>query len=246
MMSKTQIVVHSTADMLACAAAARLITTLVDAQQTRGTASVALTGGGVGIAMLRAIASSPARDAVDWGNVDIWWGDERFVPRADSERNERQAREALLDHVRINETRVHHFAASDELAVAELAAEQYATALDRAWLDVVLLGVGPDGHVASLFPEHPALHEGGLTAAVHGSPKPPPNRTTLTFSAINRAEEVWLIAAGEAKAAMIGAALSGAGPMQVPAAGVRGRTRTLWLLDRAAAAQVPAPLRTPF
>jgi 6-phosphogluconolactonase len=109
--------------------------------------------------------------------------------------------------------------------------------------DVLMLGIGPEAHVASLFPGMPALYEEQRTVvAVHGSPKPPPTRLTLTFPAINAAREVWIIASGEDKAGAIRLALSGAGPVQVPAAGARGRQQTLFLLDRAAAAAVPAQL----
>jgi len=103
---------------------------------------------------------------------------------------------------------------------------------------VLLLGVGEDGHIASVFPEHPAVYETRPAVAVRGAPKPPPIRITLTPPAINTAEEVWLIATGPEKADAVGMALSGAGPVQVPAAGVSGVSRTLWLLDRDAAAHV--------
>ena len=107
--------------------------------------------------------------------------------------------------------------------------------------DLLLLGVGEDGHVASVFPEHPAAYETRPVAGVRGSPKPPPIRITLTLPAINTAEEVWLIAAGPEKAGAVGMALTGAGPVQLPAAGVHGVERTLWLLDRAAAGRGPSP-----
>jgi 6-phosphogluconolactonase len=100
-----------------------------------------------------------------------------------------------------------------------------------------MLGVGEDGHVASLFPGHPVLRETGTTAATFDSPKPPPTRVTLTLSTIRSADEVWLIAAGPDKAAPIGTVLSGG---DLPAAGASGVHKTLWLLDHAAAANVPA------
>ncbi len=109
--------------------------------------------------------------------------------------------------------------------------------------DVLLLGVGPDTHVASLFPEHPAAREAERTVVgVHGAPKPPPTRVSLTFPAIRAAREVWLLAAGEDKAKAVAMALSGAGELQAPAAGAYGRSRTLWLLDAAAASQLPRTL----
>jgi 6-phosphogluconolactonase len=109
--------------------------------------------------------------------------------------------------------------------------------------DVLLLGIGPEAHVASLFPGHPALYEEERTVvAVHGSPKPPPIRLTMTLPAIRAAREVWIIASGQDKSGAIRLALSGAGPVQVPAAGARGRQQTLFLIDRAAAARVPPQL----
>src|SRR5690606_18312674 len=107
------IVVHRNAESLAAATAARLVTKLVDVQAAKGSASLVLTGGGVGIATLEQLRRSPACDAVDWSNVDIYWGDERFVPAGDPERNELQARQALLDHVPVDPDRVHPMPASD-------------------------------------------------------------------------------------------------------------------------------------
>lgn len=251
-------IVHRDPVLLARAVAARLVTRLVDCQSARGQASVVLTGGGVGIAILAELRDNPARDAVDWRRLDLWWGDERFLPESHPDRNESQARLALLDAVALDPARVHPMPASAGLdgADAEAAADRYAAELrdatrpedhgDVPTFDVLMLGVGPDGHVASLFPESPAAYDERAVVAVRGAPKPPPTRLTLTFGAINSAAEVWLVAAGAEKAPIIGLAVSGAGRVQVPAAGVAGRRRTLWLLDRAAAAGVPAELRNPW
>ena len=108
---KPEVVVYATPDLLAAATAARLITTLVDIQSTGRIPAVALTGGGVGIKLLVQLKDSSARDAVDWGRVEIFWGDERFVAGADPDRNEKQARDALLDHVPVDPARVHAMAA---------------------------------------------------------------------------------------------------------------------------------------
>lgn len=253
-MTPPLVVVHRDAALLARAVAARMVTALVDAQAARGTGSVVLTGGGIGIASLRELAASPARDAIEWDALDIWWGDERFLPTGHPDRNETQAREALLDAVDLDPARVHPMAASDG-AVGDdldLAAERYADELAAAarpedhgavpTFDVLLLGVGPDGHVASLFPEAPALYDERTVLPVRGAPKPPPTRLSLSLAAINAAHEVWLVAAGEEKASAVRMALSGAGSRQVPAAGARGRSRTIWLLDRAAASRLPASL----
>jgi 6-phosphogluconolactonase len=254
-MSETVVVVVPDADILASAVAARLIVKIIDAQAERGWASIVLTGGRVAAKVLRAIRELPAADAVEWSHVEIWWGDERFLPAGDPERNETQAREALLDALPLDPARVHpmpHTGGPDG-DDAQAAAARYARELAAAakpgsselpHFDVLMLGVGEDGHVASIFPEHPGAYETGTVAAVHNSPKPPPNRISLTMPTIRTAEEVWLVAAGPDKAAAVGMAIEGAGPTQLPAAGAAGTDRTLWLLDRAAAAKVPSKARS--
>lgn len=255
-MTTGSVVVHADPELLAEAAAARLVVRILDAQAERGLASVVLTGGRIAARVYRAVRTSPARDAVDWSRVDVWWGDERFVPAQSPERNEKLAREALLDALPLDPARVHPMPASDgpDGPDPEAAAARYAESLAAAarpgtarlpHFDVLLLGVGEDGHVASVFPEHPVAYETRPVAAVRGAPKPPPVRITVTLPAINTAEEVWLIAAGTDKAGAVGMALSGgAGPVQLPAAGVQGIDQTLWLLDRAAAARLPARFRS--
>jgi 6-phosphogluconolactonase len=249
------VVVQPDPDRLARAAAEALVARLAAAQAAHGTASVVLTGGGVGIAVLEqvaALAAEPVRERVDWTAVEVWWGDERFVPADDDERNEKQARRALLDKVDIPEARVHPMPASDGLlpdgrvpdvdaAAAEYAEELAALAADGGVprFDVLLLGMGPEGHVASIFPDSPAVRDERPVFAVRDCPKPPPTRVSLGFSAINTAEEVWLIVAGEGKAEAVAAALSGADPVDLPAAGVHGTRATRWLLDEAAAGKLP-------
>jgi len=255
-MTTPEVLVHRDAGLLAEAAAARLVTRLVDVQTSRGWAALALTGGGVGTAVLAAIAASPARDAVDWRRLTLWWSDERFLPAGHADRNETAARTALLDRVPIDPARLHPMPASDSSDGddPEAAAERYAGLLaasaqpgDRGGMptiDVMLLGLGQDAHVASLFPEQPALHETERTVvAVRGAPKPPTTRLTLTLPAIRSAVEVWLVAAGVDKARAVRLALSEAGVFQVPAAGARGRQRTLVLLDEPAASALPPQLR---
>lgn len=256
--------IHPDSSVLMAAIAARLITKLVDVQDKYGEATVVLTGGTVGIGTLRAVADSPAAPAVDWSRVNFWWGDERFVAADDPDRNTKQAFDALLSHIPVDPDRINQPASSDEFDTPEEAAEDYARRLreaaqaehaadmsdDRAdepgslpRLDVVLLGVGPDAHVASLFPEQGGIREKSLTVVgVRNSPKPPPMRISLTLPAINTATEVWMVVAGEDKAGAVGLALAGANPVQVPAAGPRGTSRTLWLIDENAASRVPQQL----
>jgi len=249
--SVPEVLVHRDATLLAQAVAARLVTRLVDAVAARSTASVVLTGGGIGTKILSELAAAPARDAVDWRRLDIWWGDERFLPAGDPDRNETAARSALLDHVDADPARVHPMPGPDgpDGDDPEAAAARYASWLAAATtpedhgpvpaFDVLMLGIGPEGHVASLFPGMPALYDERPVVAVRGSPKPPPTRLSLTLPSIQAAREVWILASGQEKANAIAMALSDAGPVQVPAAGARGRQRTLFLIDGDAAAKVP-------
>jgi 6-phosphogluconolactonase len=255
--SAPEVLVHRDAPLLAKAVAARLVTRLVDAAAARGTASVVLSGGGIGTAVLGELSAAPAADAVDWRHLDVWWGDERFLPAGDPERNETGAREALLGKVDVDPDRVHPMPGPDgpDGDDPEAAAARYAAWLSAAArpedhgqvpsFDLLLLGIGPEGHVASLFPGMPALYDDRPVVAVRGSPKPPPVRLSLTLPAICAAREVWVIAAGEEKAGAVQLALSGAGPVQVPAAAARGRQRTLFLLDRPAAGRLPSDLGPP-
>jgi len=241
-MTTPQVVVFTNPDLLAAATAARLVTTLVDTQAAKGSASLVLTGGRTGTAVLSHLLATPARDAVDWSRVDFYWGDERFLPAGDPERNETQAREALLDHIPVDPARVHAMEPSDGRFGdnPDRAAEAYAASMGKPGFDVLLLGVGEEGHTASIFPDSPAVHEHNKSVvAVRDCPKPPPTRISLTLPAIRRAREVWLLTTGDAKADAVAQAIGGAAEVEIPAAGATGLDRTLWLLDRTAAAKLP-------
>jgi 6-phosphogluconolactonase len=249
-----EIFIYASGDLLAAAAAARTVTRLADAIAARGQAHVVLTGGGIGTKVLGAIAASPAVGSVDWDQVHFWWGDERFEPAGDPERNETGARSALLGHLAVNPARVHVMAGPDgpdgddpDAAAARYAAELAAAAAQSGAsagaevpeFDVLMLGIGPEGHVASIFPDSAAAQAGGSVTAVRNSPKPPPTRISLTFSAIRAAREVWILASGQEKAQAVAEAVSGVPEDKLPAAGARGLDRTLFLVDQAAAAQLP-------
>jgi 6-phosphogluconolactonase len=248
--SSAEVFRYASGDLLASAAAARAVTRVADAIAADGRAHLVLTGGGIGTKVLAAIAACPARDAVDWHRVDFWWGDERFQPSGDPERNETSARSALLDHIGADPARVHVMAGPDgpDGDDPDAAAASYAAELTRAAggagavpaFDVLMLGIGPEGHVASIFPDSPAAHAGGSVVAVRNSPKPPPTRLSLTFSAIQAAREVWVLASGAEKAEAVAEALSGVSQDKLPAAGARGRDRTLFLVDDAAAGNLAA------
>ena len=247
------VVVHHDKQLLAEDGAARLVVAILEAQSSRGQADIVLTGGSMGSAVLVALGRSLARETIDWQALNLWWGDERFLPAGDPERNETQARQALLDAVPLDPSRVHPMPASDgpDGDDVDAAAARYAAELAKAAprghrvpeFDVLMLGVGPDAHVASLFPEHPALHERDTsTIGVRGAPKPPPVRVSMTLPSLCAARDVWFLVSGPDKAGAVGLALSGAGPLQAPAAGVVGTRSTTWLLDRDAATHVPKQL----
>lgn len=242
-MTQPEVIVLPTPDLLAATTAARLLTLLVDIQATGRIPAIALTGGGVGTQVLVYLNESPARDAVDWSRVDIFWGDERFVPEQDPERNEGQARAALLDHLPLDPARVHAMAASDGPFGDDVdaAAAAYAEIIDsHSDLDLVMLGMGGEGHVASIFPESPAVYDTRPAVAVRDCPKPPPTRVSLTLPTIRRAAQVWIITAAASKAGAVATAFAGADEVTLPAAGAVGRSRTLWLLDRESASELPA------
>jgi 6-phosphogluconolactonase len=253
-MSTREVFIYANGDLLAAAAAARLITAAADALAADGGCHLVLTGGGIGTKALAAVAASPARDAVDWQSVDFWWGDERFAPEGDQDRNETGARAALFDHISTDPARVHTIAGPDgpDGDDVDAAAARYAAALADVAVsepdapggvavpafDVLLLGIGPEGHIASIFPLAPAAYATDAVVAVRNSPKPPPTRISLTFPAIRAAREVWILASGAEKADAVARALADEPEDKLPAAGAQGTQRTLYLLDQAAAGKI--------
>lgn len=237
--------VFPTGEVMASVVAERMLIVIHDALSTRGRADVVLTGGTSGGASLAAAASSPLAPAIDWTSVHVWWGDERFVPAGDSDRNEGQAQEALLGSLPMPEENIHRMGSPDDFDTPEDAAAAYVEAIaehgNPDW-DLAMFGVGPDGHVASLFPGHPvfaAQRSGGEApdaVAVYDSPKPPSTRVTLSLPAINRARRLWLLAAGAGKADAVAEAMRP--DSMLPASAVRGVEETLWMLDAEAAARL--------
>ena len=244
----TVVEIFPDSDALVSAAGQRLIDVIHSAVAARGRALIVLTGGGNGNGLMKFLATHSQQ--IDWSKVDLFWGDERYVPEDDDERNDKQAREALLDHIDIPSSHVHTMPASDgefgsDLAAAALAYEQLLAANAAPGervpnFDVHLLGMGPEGHINSLFPDTAAVLETArMVVAVDDSPKPPPQRITLTLPAIQRSREVWLMVSGAAKADAVAAAIGGVSPVSIPAAGALGLETTLWLLDEEAAAKLP-------
>lgn len=237
-MSKARILRYRDADELAIAASDRLISTLVALQSSKGMAELCLTGGRIANAVYERLATIVGQPGFDPGLLELWWGDERFVPTTDPDRNSLQALSRLAGAFPLDPARTHVMPANEGAADAQQAAQAYAAELGDTVFDVCLLGIGPDGHTASLFPHHPSSEPtDALVIGVNDSPKPPSERISLTVAAINRSREVWMFVSGEEKAQAVAQAL--AGDPDLPASHVEGRERTLWFVDEAAAARLP-------
>jgi len=244
----SDVIVHDDAASLASDVASRLLERLEEAQSRGEVPQIVLTGGSIADALHRELARRAPDCSVDWSRVVIWWGDERFVPSSSQERNARQAREALLDHLErldhlaLDPANVHEVPATDEVASVEESAAAYSASLrthGADFFEVLMLGVGPDGHVASLFPGHPALETvDEIAVAVHDSPKPPPLRVSLTFDALACAKAVWFLVNGTEKASAVAAALAGGDRTEIPARGVIGTEETVWHIDAFAASEL--------
>lgn len=219
---------------------------------------VALTGGTIARLVHRAMAAR--REDVSWSAVRFWWGDERFVDVSSPDRNAVQAHEDLLNTLLVADLpsdNVMEVPPTGSVRDVAAAAEVYADLIRQEGTGefaVVMLGIGPDGHVASLFPGHPALTAtDAITVAVPDSPKPPPERVSLTFEALNRSRHVWFLASGaekaEAVARSVTAQRAGAGSIEeTPAYGIghpdqlrpgAPAPQITWWLDEAAASALP-------
>lgn len=228
--------IFDSGDDLALAVSRQLAARVQSVKQAGRTPTIVLTGGSIAAKIYGRLSGENA----DWKSVHYWWGDERFVPEGHEDRNDRQAREGFLDRLGVPEDNIHAMPAHGcDLSMAE-AADAYADTLPEESFDVVLLGVGPDAHIASLFPGRPQVHEQErLAVEVFDSPKPPPQRITLTYPALNDTRATWFVVAGADKAEAVAKALGGAPIDEAPAAGARGLEETVWFLDTAAASQLP-------
>jgi 6-phosphogluconolactonase len=238
--------VVSDPDELAEAAARAAVADLEAAVEAHGSATWVLTGGGTPVAAYQRLAASDLRAGVEWERIRVAMGDERCVPVTDPDSNWGQAAAALLDHVPVPAS--HLLRPPGELG-AEAAADAYQAALSELppapveaapRLELIWLGVGEDGHCLSLFPGRPELEVGDrLVVAVHDSPKPPPDRVSLTLAALAGTERLLVLAAGAAKAEPVARARAGDDrlPITRAVAAVRAAGGSVtWLLDRAAAA----------
>lgn len=231
----TTVIVHPDAVTLAAAIAETLSDRLAEIQSSDRTPSVVLTGGTIAIKAYEALYAGE----VDWSNVDFYWGDERFVPEGHADRNDQQAQDAFLTRLGVPDEHIHPMPAHGcDLSTSD-AADTYGATLPTEPFDIVLLGMGPDGHVASLFPGFSQLHETERRVVeVFNSPKPPPVRISLTFTALNNADSVWFLVSGEAKAPAVAHALGDGTLEDTPARGAHGLTESVWLIDEDAAKDV--------
>ena len=260
--TQDEVRVHADRQSLSRTVAEDLATVLATAIQRHGSASAVLTGGGTGTSILAALATPEVAGRVEWSRVHLWWGDERFLPPGDQERNEVQATDALLrslvsDHD-LPPHHIHRMPAltgptSTAAEQVDAAAREYAATLAAhaaadpgpdprlPVLDVVLLGMGPDAHVASLFPGLPGPRVYGRTVVgVTESPKPPAERISLTVEALCTARQIWFVVSGEDKAETVTAVQTARSEGRTdsdrwPASVVFGTEQTCWHLDQAAA-----------
>jgi 6-phosphogluconolactonase len=227
---------------LAATVAERFLQRIAAAQGRGEQPHVALTGGSIAHAVHDQIARQASGHEVDWDRVVFWWGDERFVASDSEDRNARDARAVFLD--RVGATKVHEVPSTDAASDVTAAARSYGDLVRSAGageFDLVMLGMGPDGHVASLFPGFDQLDvDDEIAVPVTGSPKPPPERVSLTFPALNRARAVWFLVTSEAKAEAVRRALADDGDVhQTPARGIAPTGGdTTWFLDLPAASKL--------
>lgn len=245
-MTDLDVAVQADADAVGLAAAEQFVKLARSSILARGRFMVVLSGGSTPRRLYQRLAAAPFRDRIDWGRVEVFWGDERGVPPHHPESNYGMALAALLVQVPVQRRSIHRMVA--EIPDPAAAARKYQLEIARAFemdetgrppsFDLVLLGMGSDGHTASLFPRDPALREGRRWAvSVEAPQRPPPSRITLTAPILNRAREIRVLVTGADKAATLQAVLRGPHeperrPIQLIAP---ENGRMIWLADAAAA-----------
>lgn len=225
--------------------AERLLARLIELQRTQDLVHICLTGGDAANAMYEEFAELADGSKLDAAKLQLWWGDERFVPASDPQRNSQQAISRLARTVSIKAADTHMMAAKDGRKDSQEAAAAYEAELGETSFDITLLGIGVDGHAASIFPEHPSFEPTNRAViGVEDSPKEPSERISLTLPTLSRADEVWFLATGEEKSDAVRRSTSG--DLSAPAAHVHGRVATYWFLDAGAAAGLPAQYACTF
>jgi 6-phosphogluconolactonase len=250
--SDKEVVVAPSAEKLASDVAVRIVSRLDEVLAQRSRAALALTAGSIMESVWAQLARTPGAHEVEWSRVDVFWGDERFVPQDSHDRNDAPAERVLFGRGPFSAATRYSMPAADGRYGDDLdaAAAGYADVLRGARradddgevpsFDIVLLGVGPDGHCCSLFPDHPSAQDlSAPVIPVRNSPKPPPRRLSLSFDGLNTADEIWAVVSGSGKADAVAAALNpDVDRAHVPSGGAQGRQRTLWLVDQDAASRL--------
>lgn len=234
----TRVLRHRDADNLARAVAERLLRSLAELQHDKEVVHLCLTGGRIANRIYADFADLVPASDLDPTRLHLWWGDERFLETGDPDRNALQALAVLARTLHLESSQTHSMPASTGKADPGDSAFAYAEELGDTRFDICLLGMGRDGHVASIFPDHPSFDSTkALAIGVTDAPKPPSERISLTFNALNRSDQVWLLVSGADKARAVARALEG--DQTVPAGHLHGRDATLWFLDEEAAAGLP-------
>lgn len=230
---------YATGPDLVDGAAARLLDRLVELQQaSEDNVELCLTGGRIANRIYEGVIEQLDESDLDPRRLELWWGDENFVPTEDPKRHAGHTLAILARQLPLTPALTHPMPAADGVVDADAAAASYAKELGETEFDICLLGLGEEGHVASIFPGHDSFEATAATVVgVNGAPKPPGARITLTVPTLQRSREVWFLVSGESKASAVARAL--AEDPSIPGGVVRGTESTLWLLDRAAAAAVP-------
>ena len=220
-------------------AAHEVVETLTAVLKVKQEAHIALTGGTVGILTLNVLSSLEDKSQIDFSRVHFWWGDERYVSSDSQDRNAKQAKDALLNSLDLPEANIHEFPATDTGLTVDEARELFEQTLQVAFnegtpkMDLTLLGMGPDGHVASLFPG--VQNEARNVLAIRNSPKPPAERLSLSMEVINNSEKVIFVVSGIDKSEAVEAVHKDP-DCELPAAKVSAKGLTLWIIDEAAGA----------
>jgi len=239
------------AALAAEAAARKFLLAANDAIRLRGEFVVALSGGATPRSLYQRLAAEPFASSLDWSRVQVLWGDERCVPPAHEASNYRIARETLLDAVPVLETHLHRIHGEGDPSEAAAGYQRVVRAVLRTpagpprtvsgyRIDLVLLGLGLDGHTASLFPGSPRVHRTSSWVVAEDVPAVPPRRVTMTPIVLNAAADIVFLVSGGAKAAILRQVLEGPHrPNDLPAQAIRPTAgRALWLVDAAAAADL--------
>ena len=223
----------------------RLLERIVRLQQERGMVHVCLTGGSTANRLYERFAELAEGSQLDASQLQLWWGDERFVPATDPDRNSLQAISRLARTISIKSADIHMMPAKDGRADSHQCAAEYEAELGQTSFDITLLGVGEDGHIGSIFPDHPSFESTNRSViGVTDSPKPPPERISLTIPTFNRSEEIWFIVTGEGKKDAVRRALDG--DESLPASHPHGQLATYWFIDEEAAGELPEMYTCPL